>query len=72
MCKSNYSNPKKYHLKPTAENHPMQSEGIILENAVLIESGSKSEVLVFNIRKTDFIFDHIISIGLKSGLYGGR
>ena len=50
----------------------MQSEGRTLENAVLIETGSKSEFLVFSIRKTDFIFDHIISIGLKSGLYGGR
>ena len=67
-----YSNPKNYHLRPTAENHPMQSEGKTLENEVLIESGSKSEVLVFSIRKTDFIFDHIISIGLKSGLYGSR
>ena len=69
---NNYSNPKNYHLRPTAENHPMQSEGKTLENEVLIESGSKSEILVFSIRKTDFIFDHIISIGLKSGLYGGR
>ncbi|MDD7184135.1 MAG: hypothetical protein PUH54_00440, partial [Oscillospiraceae bacterium] len=47
-----YSNPKNYHLRPTAENHPMQSEGKTLENEVLIESGSKSEVLVFSICKT--------------------
>ena len=39
---------KKY-LKLIAENYSMQSEG-------------KSKVLVFNIRKTDYIFDHIPSV----------
>ena len=69
---SNYSNPINCYLKPTAENQPMQSDDVILEKAVLMASGSIEISLILIIRKIDFIFDHIISIGLKSGLYGGK
>ena len=69
---SYYSNPTNYCLKPTAENHPIQSDDVILEKAVLMASESIEISLILIIRKIDFIFDHIISIGLKSGLYGGK
>ena len=67
-----YSNPINCHLKPTAENQPTQSDDVILEKAVLMAFWSIEKFLILIIRKTDFIFDHIISIGLKSGLYGGK
>ena len=39
----------------------------------LVNKESKHiELRAFHFHKRDFIFDHIISIGLKSGLYGGR
>ena len=67
-----YSNPTNYRLKPTAENQPTQSDDVIFRKAVLIASVSIEISLIFIVRKTDFIFDHSISIGLKSGLYAGR
>jgi len=50
-----YSNPINYHLKPTAENQPIQSEDVILEKAVLMASGNIEISLILIIRKTDFI-----------------
>ena len=63
-----YSNPINYCLKPTAENQPIQSDAVIFKKAVLIASVSIEISLTFLVRKIDFIFDHIISIGLRSGL----
>ena len=50
----------------------MQSNNVIFKKAVLMVSKSIETSLIFILRKIDFIFDHIISIGLKSGLYGGK
>lgn len=45
---------------------------MILEKAVLIALRSIVLSLILSIRKTDLIFNHIISIGLKSELYGDK
>ena len=57
---------------PQDLNHPKQSSFRIKEKAFLITSGRSEADLTFIFLKIDLIFEHIFSIGLKSGLYGGK
>lgn len=51
-----YSNLINYYFKPTAENHSIQSDGVIFKKVVLIASVSIETSLTFLVRKIDFIF----------------
>ncbi len=64
--------PTKLYPIKQEENHPAQSLGVTLEKAISTPDFKSDKARIFSFRKTDFILDHIFSIGLKSGLYGGR
>ena len=57
---------------PHALNQPMQSDCKTQLKADFMASGKRETFLIFSFRNIALIFDHIFSIGLKSGLYGGR
>ena len=55
-----------------ALNQPLQSDGRTQLKTDFMASAKRETFLIFSFRNIAFIFDHIFSIGLKSGLYGGR
>ena len=55
-----------------ARNHPLQSFVLTASKAAFTASGSSDAIRIFLFLRMDFIFDHIFSIGFKSGLYGGK
>ena len=57
---------------PHALNQPLQSDCRTQLKADFMASAKRETFLIFSFRNIAFIFDHIFSIGLKSGLYGGR
>ena len=71
-CKYIYSNPTNYCPIKQESNHPEQSLAEIKLKAVSTEDFKSEADLAFNLRRTDLILDHIFSMGLKSGLYGGK
>ena len=68
----NYSNFPNYRQYPSALNQPTQSRWLTHKSAQETVSGKSSAVRHFHLRKSAFTFDHSISIGFISGLYGGR
>ena len=67
-----YSTPRNQQGIPAAENQPAQSDGRIRGKASAIPCGSRDNNLIFSLRRTALILDHIFSIGFKLGLYAGR
>ena len=53
-------------------NHPRQSDDVTFLIALSTALGSNVITLTFHERRQLFAFDHILSIGFRSGLYGGR
>ena len=50
----------------------MQSVGRIVENPFEIADGNSDAIRIFSFLKNALSFDHIFSIGFRSGLYGGK
>ena len=67
-----YSNSQNYRQYPSALNQPTQSRWLTHKSAQETVLGKSSAVRHFHLRKSAFTFDHSISIGFISGLYGGR
>ena len=68
-------NPKKHRNFPSIRLQEGTAEGnwcFALCGVPLKTPKTNDADLTFNFRKTALIFDHIVSIGLKTGLYGGR
>ena len=57
---------------PHEKNQPFTSFSVTIEKAFVIAFDSSSCVLADIPRSNSFILLHIFSIGLKSGLYGGK
>ena len=66
------SNLRKGIQYPAQVNQPLQSEGITNLRACRIAGISLSLTRIRHLLRMDFIFAHILSMGFKSGLYGGR
>ena len=50
----------------------MQSVGRIVKNPFEIADGNSDAIRIFSFLKNALSFDHIFSIGFRSGLYGGK
>ena len=67
-----YSNPQNYRQYPSTLNQPTQSRWLTHKSAQETVLGKSSAVRHSHLRNSAFTFDHSISIGFISGLYGGR
>lgn len=67
-----YSNSPNHRQYPSALNQPTQSRWLTHKKAQETVLGKSSAVRHSHLRKSAFTFDHSISIGFISGLYGGR
>ena len=63
-----YSNPTNYREYPQEWNQPAQSCGVMVSKACLTASGRSWASRTFFFLKKALSFDHIFSIGFKSGL----
>ena len=72
MAEIDYGNSQNYRQYPSTLNQPTQSRWLTHKSAQETVLGKSSAVRHSHLRNSAFTFDHSISIGFISGLYGGR